>query len=121
MATPEDAVNIASRFDEIEDLWSPRIAAEFNGLHVKLARGKGEFIWHIHEDTDELFWIHRGAVEIQMRDRPAVQLRAGDLFVVPAGVEHRPVVTDECEIVLIEPADTPNTGDVATATQEEWI
>lgn len=121
MAGPADAVNVASKFDQIGDMWSPRIAAEFNGLHVKLARGQGEFMWHTHKETDEFFWIHRGAVEIQMRDRPSVQLTAGDVFVVPAGVEHRPVATGECEIVFIEPAHTPNTGDVATATQEEWI
>ena len=121
MASPKDAISIAAKFDRIADLWSPRIVAEFNGLHVKLARGKDEFMWHTHEDTDELFWIHRGAVEIQMRDRPAVQLTAGDLFVVPAGVEHRPVASDECELVLIEPAHTPNTGNAATAAQEEWI
>ena len=121
MARPGDAVRIAAKFGDIVEVWSPRIVAEFNGLHVKLARGKGDFVWHTHEDTDELFWIHSGSVEIQMRDRSAVQLTAGDLFVVPAGVEHRPVVFDECEILLIEPANTPNTGNAATATEEEWI
>ena len=121
MAEPGVVVSIPSKFGHVEEMWSPRIVVEFNGLHVKLARGQGEFIWHTHEGTDELFWIHRGAMEIQMRDRPAVRLAAGDLFVVPAGVEHRPVVEDKCELVLIEPADTPNTGDVATATEEEWI
>ena len=121
MAQPPEVVNLGSKFARVGELWSPRIVAEFNGLHVKLARGQGEFVWHTHEDTDELFWIQSGSVEIQMRDRPAVRMAAGDLFVVPAGVEHRPVVEDECELLLIEPADTPNTGDVATATQEEWI
>jgi mannose-6-phosphate isomerase-like protein (cupin superfamily) len=121
VASPENAVRITSKFGHVVEMWSPRIVAEFNGLHVKLARGKGDFVWHVHDDTDELFWIHSGSVEIQMRDRAAVQLTAGDLFVVPAGVEHRPVVAGECEILLIEPADTPNTGDVATATEEEWI
>ena len=121
MARPEKAVSIASKFADIAGTWAPRIVAEFNGLHVKLARGKGDFVWHTHEETDELFWIHSGSVEIQMRDRPAVQLTAGHLFVVPAGVEHRPVVAGECEILLIEVADTPNTGHMATATEEEWI
>jgi mannose-6-phosphate isomerase-like protein (cupin superfamily) len=114
-------VSVPAKFDGVRDLWSPRIVAEFNGLHVKLARGKGEFVWHTHEETDELFLVHRGSVDIQMRDRPSVKLAAGDLYVVPAGVEHRPVVTDECELVLIEPASTLNTGDAATAAGEVWI
>ncbi len=121
MAAPRDVVSVTAKFDEVRDLWSPRIVAEFNGLHVKLARGKGEFAWHTHEETDEVFLIHRGSVEIQMRDRPAVQLAAGDLYVVPAGVEHRPVAAAECELVLIEPAGTLNTGDAVTAAGEEWI
>lgn len=121
MARPEEAVSIASKFTEVGGTWAPRIIAEFNGLHVELARGKGDFVGHTHEETDELFWIHSGSVEIQMRDRAAVQLTAGQLFVVPAGVEHRPVVAGECELLLIEVADTPTTGHVDTATEEEWI
>ena len=121
MAAPGDVVGVAAKFDEVRDLWAPRIIAEFNGLHVKLARGRGEFVWHSHEDTDEVFLVHRGSVEIQMRDRPAVKLATGDLYVVPAGVEHRPVVADECELLLIEPANTPNTGSAASAAEEEWI
>ena len=121
MAGPPDVVSLAAKYAEFSDSWSPRIVAEFNGLHVKLARGRGTFVWHTHEETDEVFLIHSGSMEIQMRDRPAVQLEAGDLFVVPAGVEHRPVVTDECELLLIEPANTPNTGNAETATEEEWI
>jgi mannose-6-phosphate isomerase-like protein (cupin superfamily) len=121
VARPGRAVNIASKFEKVTELWSPRIVAEFSDLHIKMARGRGEFGWHTHEDTDEVFLIHRGSVEIQMRDEPSVHLAAGDLYVVPAGVEHRPVVTDECEILLIEPANTPNTGNRATAAEEEWI
>ncbi|MCP5117924.1 MAG: cupin domain-containing protein, partial [bacterium] len=91
------------------------------GLHVKLAKARGEFVWHTHTDTDEVFLINKGSVEIQMRGRPSVRLSAGDLFVVPAGVEHRPVADAECELLLIEPAETPNTGDAATAAEEPWI
>ncbi|MCP3974020.1 MAG: cupin domain-containing protein [bacterium] len=105
----------------IDKPWSPHIVAEFNGLHVKLAKAHGEFLWHTHEETDEVFLVHRGSVEIQMRNRPSAHLSAGDLFVVPAGLEHRPVADAECEILLIEPAETPNTGDAATATAEVWI
>lgn len=105
----------------IQESWSPHIVAEFNGLHVKLAKAHGEFVWHTHGDTDEVFLIHRGSIEIQLRDSPSVELTAGDLFVVPAGVEHRPVADAECELLLIEPAETPNTGDAATAADEPWI
>lgn len=121
MASPDDVVGLQSKFEMIQEAWSPHIVAEFNGLHVKLAKARGEFVWHTHIDTDEVFLVHRGNVEIQMRDRPSVELAAGDLFVVPAGVEHRPVADADCELLLIEPAETPNTGDAATAAQEPWI
>ncbi len=121
MAAPENAVPLAAKYEAIADLWSPHIVAEFNGMHVKLARVEGEFMWHSHQDTDEVFLVHRGSLEIQMRGRETVVLTAGDMFVVPAGIEHRPIAPEMCELMLIEPAGTPNTGDRATAAQEPWI
>lgn len=121
MASLNGVVSLEDKFRMVTELWSPRIVAEFNGLHIKLARVHGEFMWHTHDDTDEVFLVNKGSVEIHMRTRPTVRLGAGDLFVVPAGVEHRPVAVEECELLLIEPADTPNTGDVATAAEEPWI
>lgn len=110
-------------FARIKDYWSPHILAAFNNNHIKLARVKGEFIWHVHNDTDEVFIIHKGALEIHYRDR-VVSLEAGDVHVVSKGVEHKPVAAGECEIILIEPAGTPNTGDGANApaaAEEKWL
>lgn len=121
MAAPSEPITISDKFTDVAGLWSPHIVAEFNGLHIKLARVQGEFVWHSHPETDEVFFIQRGTLTIEMRDGPPVELRAGDLYVVPAGREHRPVAPEECELLLIEPADTPNTGDAATATAEPWI
>lgn len=121
MAAPEDVVSLADKFTKVEGLWSPHVVAEFNGLHVKLARVQGDFVWHSHEDTDEVFLVHRGQLTIELAGSEPVRLTAGDVFVVPAGVEHRPIAHEECEILLIEPAGTPNTGDEKTATDEPWI
>jgi mannose-6-phosphate isomerase-like protein (cupin superfamily) len=121
VASPDGVVGLDDKFSKVAGFWSPHIVAEFNGLHVKLARVHGEFVWHTHEETDEVFLVNKGSVEIQMRDRPAVRLGSGDLFVVPAGVEHRPVAEEECELLLIEPANTPNTGNEDTAADEPWI
>jgi len=121
VASPDGVVGLDDKFKLIADLWSPHIVAEFNGLHIKLAKVHGEFTWHTHETTDEVFLVTKGSVEIQMRNRPPVTLGPGDLFVVPAGAEHRPVAVEECELLLIEPAGTPNSGDIATAAVEQWI
>jgi mannose-6-phosphate isomerase-like protein (cupin superfamily) len=92
-------------------------------LHIKSAKVQGEFVWHRHEHTDELFLVHKGTLTIRYRDRDVV-LRAGEMHVVPKGVEHKPVADEECQILLIEPAGTLNTGDAGgdlTASQEPWI
>lgn len=104
-------VNLSDAFSKITEFWSPRIAAELNGQHVKLARLKGEFIWHSHEHEDELFLVHRGRLLIEFRDR-AVELGPGEFLVVPRGVEHRPVAAEEVQLLLFEPAGTLNTGNV---------
>ncbi len=116
------AVNIAEKFQKIAEHWSPKIIAELNDLHIKAVKLKGEFVWHAHGSTDEMFLVTRGAMVMRLRDRD-VPLAAGELFVVPKGVEHMPVAEAECEVLLIEPAGTTNTGDAggARTVDPDWI
>lgn len=107
-------VNLADAFARFSDHWSPRIAAELNGQHVKLVKFRGAFDWHFHEHEDELFLVHRGRFRMEFRDR-SVELAEGEFLVVPRGVEHRPVADDEVEVILFEPATTLNTGNVDSA------
>ena len=104
--------NIDKEFAEIKDYWSPRIVADVNNQSVKLAKLKGEFVWHDHQDEDELFFIVRGSVTIQYRDRDDAVLTAGDMHVVPKGIAHNPIADEECWVMLFEPAETKHTGDV---------
>jgi mannose-6-phosphate isomerase-like protein (cupin superfamily) len=107
-------VNLAEKLASFAEHWQPRTVAEFNGHDIMVAKVQGEFVWHKHDDTDDLFLVLQGELTIELRDR-SVTLRAGDLFVVPKGVEHRPVAKDEVHMLLIESSGTPNTGDPATA------
>jgi mannose-6-phosphate isomerase-like protein (cupin superfamily) len=111
---PTGAVSLAGKLADFTEYWQPRTVAEFNGHDVMVVKAKGEFVWHKHDETDDLFLVLRGRLVIQLRDRD-VELGAGDLFVVPKGVEHRPVAEEEVHLMLIEPSGTPNTGDRATA------
>jgi mannose-6-phosphate isomerase-like protein (cupin superfamily) len=111
MLTP---VNLESRFDEVTELWSPKVNGRVNDQYVKIARLQGEFVWHAHEDEDELFLVIRGTMRIQLEDGD-VTLGPGELVVVPRGVRHNPVAAEECWIMLIETVTTKHTGDVATA------
>lgn len=104
-------VNITEKLAEFSELWSQKTVAVLNDYEVKLAKLHGEFVWHRHEDTDELFLVLNGRLTIQLRDGD-VELGPGELFVVPRGVEHRPVADVETAILLFEPAGTMNTGDV---------
>ena len=104
-------VSLSDAFSRIHDHWKPRIAAELNGQHVKLVKFKGSFVWHHHDDEDELFLVVRGSFRMEFRDR-AIDLTAGELLVVPRGVEHRPLADDEVDVLLFEPASTLNTGNV---------
>ena len=104
-------VNIPAKFDLIDAYWTPKLVAELNGQHVRLAKLQGPFIWHQHPDEDELFYVVAGQLNIELRDH-VVSLAQGDLYVVPRGVEHRPVATPEAHVMLFEPADTINTGDI---------
>src|SRR5271155_4524634 len=109
-----DKVNVADKFAKISEYWKPYIAAELNGQHVKLDKLKGEFVWHHHENEDELFLVVKGRFRMDFRDRQ-IWLDEGELLIVPRGVEHRPVALEEVHVLLFEPASTLNTGNVAGA------
>lgn len=108
---PPEKVNLAEKLTHFTDHWSPRIVGELNGQHVKIAKLKGDFVWHHHEDADELFLVLEGRLVIQLRDRD-ITLEPGEFFIVPKGVEHRPVADAEVHVLLFEPAGTVNTGNV---------
>ena len=105
-----EPINLADKLALFDDLWSPRIVASFNGHEIMVVKVKGEFVWHAHPDTDDLFLVLSGRLTIDLRDGP-LTLGPGELFVVPRGVDHRPRAEEETELLLIEPAGTPNTGD----------
>jgi len=105
------AVNLKEKLSRIPDLWHPRLVGELNGQHVKLARVKGEFVWHHHQNEDELFLVLEGELRLEFRDG-AVTLGPGEMYIVPKGVEHRPVAANEAHILMFEPASTLNTGNV---------
>ncbi len=113
-------VNLAQKLSTFSEYFSPKIVADYNGNDVYLAKIKGEFVWHSHPDTDDLFLVLKGKLTIKLRDGDVV-LGPGELYVVPKGVEHCPVAEEEAHVLLIEPAGTPNTGDVATATTKVRI
>jgi mannose-6-phosphate isomerase-like protein (cupin superfamily) len=104
-----DRISLTDKFAAFTEHWTPKIVAELNGQHVKLAKLQGEFVWHRHDHEDELFLVHRGRFRMEFRDR-TVELSAGDLLVVPRGIDHRPVADEEVEILMFEPAGTLNTG-----------
>ena len=116
-------VNLAEKFSLFDAYWSPKLVGELNGQHVKLVKVKGEFVWHHHEAEDELFLVVKGRLVIQLRDGDVV-LEAGEFFIVPRGVEHKPVAEEEAHLLLFEPASTLNTGNVndeRTKEQLEWV
>jgi mannose-6-phosphate isomerase-like protein (cupin superfamily) len=116
-------VNLTQKFGLIDEYWSPKIAGQLNGQYVKLAKLKGEFVWHHHANEDELFLVTKGTLIIQLRDGD-ITLGEGEFFIVPAGVDHRPVANEEVHAVLLEPISTLNTGDVSderTRQELEWI
>jgi mannose-6-phosphate isomerase-like protein (cupin superfamily) len=116
-------INFKEKLSLFSEQWSPRIVAQLNDYHFKLARVQGEFIWHDHPETDEVFIVVKGQLDILFRDGK-VSLDEGEMFVVPKGVEHKPVAENECHILLIEPAGTVNTGNVVdekTVTNNLWI
>ncbi len=108
------AVNLAQKLATFTEHFSPRTVGEYNGNDLMVAKLLGPFHWHKHDDTDDFFLVLKGTLDIELRDR-TVTLGPGEMFVVPRGVEHRPVAREEVHILLIEPTGTPNTGDAATA------
>jgi mannose-6-phosphate isomerase-like protein (cupin superfamily) len=118
-----DKISLPQKFELIRETWSPKIVGELNGQQVKLAKLQGEFVWHSHENEDELFLVWRGRLLIKLRDRD-VWLDEGELFVVPRGVEHQPVAEGEVQVLLFEPKGTLNTGNVRdqrTSPDPDWI
>ena len=116
-------INLHEKLAKFSDQWSPKIIAQMNDYHFKLVKFQGDFIWHNHNDTDEVFIVLDGQMSIEFRDGK-VDLKQGELFVVPKGVEHKPYAEKECKIMLVEPAGTINTGDTGgdlTADDNVWI
>ena len=117
------AINFKEKFSKFDEHWSPKVVAEMNDYQFKLAKVQGEFTWHSHRDTDEVFIVIDGELDIIFRDG-RVKLETGEMFVVPKGVEHMPVAEQECRIMLIEPKGTVNTGEVNSALKAQndvWV
>jgi len=120
-----DKVNLAGKFCKFDELWTPKLVGELNENYIKLAKGQGELDWHTHDNEDEFFLVVSGHLDIHLRDR-TVSLDPGEFFVVPKGVEHRPVANEGAEIMLIEPKQTLHTGakhtDRTVAIEDQdWI
>ncbi len=113
-------INLSQKLDLFSDHWSPKIITQFNGHDVMVVKAEGEFNWHSHPDTDDFFLVLKGTLKIEMRDGDVI-LGPGELFVVPKGVEHRPVAENEVHLLLIEPKGTPNTGDANTAATKSIL
>ena len=117
------SINLQEKFSKFSDHWSPKIIAQMNDYYFKLGKIKGDFVWHKHDETDEVFIALDGKMSIEFRDGK-VDLKAGEMFVVPKGVEHKPIAENECKIMLVEPAGTVNTGNAGgemTSENEIWI
>lgn len=116
-------INFQEKFTKISDQWTPRVIAEMNDNQFKIAKIEGEFVWHKHEETDEVFIIVEGSMNLEFRDG-TVNLQEGEMFVVPKGVEHKPVAKNECKILMIETKGTTNTGNVGGERTQEgdiWV
>jgi mannose-6-phosphate isomerase-like protein (cupin superfamily) len=116
----DDKINLSEKLAQFSDHWAPRTVAQLNNYDIMIVKVQGEFVWHSHADTDDFFLVLKGQLTIRLRDR-AVVLGPGELFVVPRGVEHQPFAEEEVHLLLIEPAGTPNTGDVTTAAPRRTI
>jgi mannose-6-phosphate isomerase-like protein (cupin superfamily) len=113
-ATMRDKISLTDKLATFSEYWSPRTVAQLNDYDVMVVKVKDEFVWHKHDDTDDFFLVLRGVLDIQLRDR-TITIGPGEMYIVPKGVEHRPVARDEVHLLLIEPTGTPNTGDAKTA------
>ena len=118
-----DKINLKEKLSKFSDQWSPRIIAEMNDYQFKLVKIKGDFVWHNHADTDEVFIVLEGEMKIEFKD-DTVELKEGEMFVVPKGVEHKPYAEEECRVMLVEPRGVVNTGDAESnlkASNDVWI
>ena len=118
-----DPINLQSKLSKFSEHWSPKIIAQMNGYHFKVVKVQGEFVWHDHPETDEVFLVLKGMLDIHFR-AGHVELNEGEMYVVPRGVEHKPIANEECHLLLVEPAGTVNTGEVVsekTAPTDIWI
>jgi len=115
-----EKVNLEEKLSKFTEHWQPRTVTQFNGHDIMVVKAKGEFVWHSHADTDDLFLVLKGRLKIELRHR-SIELGPGELFVVPKGIEHRPVADEEVHVLLIEPTGTPNTGDEETAQPRRLI
>ena len=118
-----EAINFKCKLQKFSEHWSPRVIAEMNDYQFKLVKVQGEFVWHEHTHTDEVFFVIDGILDIEFRDG-VITLSKGEMFVVPKGVEHRPVADSECSIMIVEPKGVLNTGDSVndfTAENDVWI
>ena len=118
-----EALNLDEKFSRFSEHWSPRVVAEMNDTQFKLVKVQGEFVWHEHPETDEVFIVINGALDIEFRDGK-VTLESGEMFIIPKGVEHRPVAKNECNMMLVEPKGVVNTGDAGgqlTAENDVWV
>ena len=119
-----EKINLSQKFSLFDDLWSPKIVGELNGQYVKLAKLKGEFVWHHHEAEDEMFLVVKGTLIIEVQDQEDIVLEPGEFAIIPCGVEHKPVAVEEVHVLLFEPQSTLNTGTVTTERTVEkldWI
>jgi mannose-6-phosphate isomerase-like protein (cupin superfamily) len=113
-------VTLSEKLAQFSDHFAPRTVAEFNGHDIMVVKLSGPFIWHKHDETDDFFLVLKGTLDIELRDK-TVTLRPGEMYVVPKGVEHRPVARDEVHLLLIEPTGTPNTGDAKTSAPRRVV
>jgi mannose-6-phosphate isomerase-like protein (cupin superfamily) len=113
-----EVINLKEKFNLFSDHWSPKIVGELNGQEIKLARVKGEFVWHNHKDEDELFFIIKGKLKIEFKEK-MVELNEGEMIIVPKGVDHKPIAEDEVFLMLFEPANIKHTGNVKHALTVE--
>jgi mannose-6-phosphate isomerase-like protein (cupin superfamily) len=117
----QTSIDLADKLATFTEAWQPRTVSLFNGHDVMVAKLRGEYHWHVHDDTDDFFLVLKGSLEIDLEDGTTVSLLPGQLYVVPKGVRHRPRARDEAHIVLIEPTGTPNSGDPLTAAPRQVI
>ena len=119
----KNKINLKEKLSKFSDYWSPKIIAKMNNYHFKLVKIKDDFVWHSHKDTDEVFIVISGKMNIEFKD-DVVELGKGEMLVVPKGVEHKPFAEHECEVLIVEPEGVVNTGDIIgelTAENDVWI